>query len=86
MSNKAVEHPDYYGGRDNPYEALKVIQAWGLSFLLGNVCKYIARAGKKDKTKELEDLKKARFYLDVRIKELEEPAKPLHIKIERGNK
>lgn len=67
----AVSHPAHYGG-DTTYEAIKVITAWGLGFDLGNVTKYVARAGKKDPTKELEDLRKARFYLDHRINQLEQ--------------
>ena len=67
----AVNHPAHYGG-DTTYEVIKVITAWGLGFDLGNVTKYVARAGKKDPTKELEDLRKARFYLDHRIKQLEQ--------------
>lgn len=66
---EAVDHPAHYGGADNPYEAIKVIQAWGLGFCLGNTVKYIARVGKKDAA--LEDLKKARWYLDHEIKTLE---------------
>lgn len=62
-----VNHPSHYGGADNPYEAIKVIEAWSLGFCLGNSIKYISRAGKKDKTKELEDLKKAQFYLNRHI-------------------
>lgn len=69
---ETVEHPAHYGGKDDPYEVIKVIDAWGLGFKLGNVVKYIARAGKKDSTKELEDLHKARFYINHRITELEE--------------
>lgn len=67
---EAVNHPDYYGG-DTTYEVIKVLHAWGLNFnaSLFNVVKYIARAGKKGDT--LEDLKKARFYLDYEIKRLE---------------
>ncbi len=65
----AVNHPDYYGGADHPFEAIKVVEAWGLCFHLGNVVKYISRAGKKDD--ELEDLKKARWYLDRKISILE---------------
>ena len=42
-----------------------------LGFNLGNTIKYISRAGKKDPKKELEDLKKAKFYLDYHIKTLE---------------
>jgi hypothetical protein len=36
-----------------------------------NVVKYVARAGKKDPAKELEDLKKAAFYLNRRIETLQ---------------
>jgi hypothetical protein len=67
-----VNHPAHYGGGDNPYEAIKVIKAWELGFCLGNVVKYISRAGKKDKSKEIEDLEKARWYLDERIQHLKE--------------
>jgi carbonic anhydrase/acetyltransferase-like protein (isoleucine patch superfamily) len=59
----SLNHPEYYGG-DSPYEVLKVIQALGLGFELGNVLKYIARAGKKDPATEIEDLKKAQVYLN----------------------
>ena len=61
MSEK-VNHPDHYGGESNPYEAIKVIEAWDLNFHLGNVVKYISRAGKKSKN-SIEDLKKAEWYL-----------------------
>ena len=57
-----VDHPDHYGGENNPYEAIKVIEAWDLNFHLGNVVKYISRAGKKSKN-NVEDLKKAEWYL-----------------------
>lgn len=67
-----VNHPDHYQfGKDNEYEAIKVIDAWDLGFSLGNTVKYISRAGKKDPTKEVEDLKKALFYLEHHIKTLE---------------
>lgn len=60
----AVNHPPHYGGEADPYEAIKVIEAWQLGFHLGNVVKYLARAGRKDPARILEDLKKARWYLD----------------------
>jgi hypothetical protein len=60
-----IDHPDHYGGADNPYEAIKVIEAWGLGFNLGNVVKYVSRAGKKGT--QIEDLRKARWYLDREI-------------------
>jgi hypothetical protein len=56
-----VNHPAHYGGGDNPYEAIKVIEAWGLSFTTGNALKYILRAGKKSSV--VEDLKKALWYI-----------------------
>lgn len=65
-----VNHPEHYGGEKNPYEAIKVIEAWELDFCLGNTVKYISRAGKKDAAKELEDLRKAKWYLDRRIQQL----------------
>jgi len=67
-----VNHPQHYGGQDNPYEAIKVIDAWDLGFSLGNTVKYISRAGKKGKDKELEDLRKALWYLQHHIETLEE--------------
>ena len=66
-TSSAVNHPSYYGGADNPYEAIKVIDAWGLDFCLGNVVKYISRAGKKNPEKKKEDLLKALFYLNHEI-------------------
>lgn len=88
---ESVDHPAHYGGADNPYEAIKVIEAWELNFCLGNTVKYIARAGKKPKrldvsTQEcpnqfvevpadvnstIEDLKKAAWYLNREIEQLE---------------
>lgn len=68
-AKEAVNHPSHYGGGDNPYEVIKVLTAWGLDddAHLWNAAKYIARAGKKDPDKEIEDLEKARFYLDYAI-------------------
>jgi hypothetical protein len=70
---EAVDHPAHYGGKDDPYECIKVIEAWQLGFALGNTVKYIARAGKKDDALDgaLVDLKKARWYLDRHIERLE---------------
>lgn len=69
MASDPVNHPPHYGGADNPYEAIKVIEAWGLGFCLGNVVKYISRAGRKGAA--VEDLKKARWYLDREITRME---------------
>jgi hypothetical protein len=67
--NPAINNPAHYGGADNPYEAIKIIEALELDFLLGNVVKYISRAGKKDDL--IQDLKKAKWYLDRKINNLE---------------
>lgn len=70
VEHNAVSHPSYYceGG----IETLDFILAKKMDFLLGQVCKYIVRAGKKDPAKEAEDLEKARFYLDRKIRLLKE--------------
>ena len=68
--NDPVNHPSHYTfGR---FEVLDVIEDWKLNFHRGQVIKYIARAGKKNASPEVEDLKKARFYLDREIQALEE--------------
>jgi len=65
-----VSHPPHYGGKDNLYEAIKVIEAWDLDFCLGNVVKYISRAGKKGEWKYREDLEKAAWYLNRAIENI----------------
>lgn len=64
-----VDHPPHYGG-DTIYEAIKVIEAWELGFHLGNTVKYISRAGKKS-NEVIKDLKKAAWYLNRKIANLE---------------
>jgi len=66
--NEMVNHPSHYGGGNNPYEAIKVIEAWDLGFCLGNTVKYISRAGKKDET--IQELEKALWYLEREIKNI----------------
>lgn len=74
-----VQHPIYYGGADDPYEAIKVIEAWNLGFHLGNTVKYISRAGKKDGNSATQDLKKALFYLNREIELLEKQNKVIDV-------
>jgi hypothetical protein len=71
--SESVNHPPHYGG-DNVYEAVKVIEAWGLGFCLGNTLKYVCRAGNKPGADAVEDLKKAAWYLQRRIQQLEDQA------------
>ncbi len=58
-------NPDYYkiGG----IETIDYIEAKDLNYNLGNVVKYVSRAGHKDKDTRKQDLKKARFFLDREI-------------------
>ena len=72
MATEDTLRPAYYGGMHNTYEVFNVLEAWGLDkdFYLGNVIKYVSRAGKKNKSTEREDLLKAVVYLQKRIDSL----------------
>ena len=72
MEKEMVNHPNHYGGKENQYEVVKVCEAWDLDkdAYLFNVVKYVARAGKKNPEKELEDLTKALWYLNRKIENL----------------
>lgn len=63
-----VNHPSHYikGG----IETIDFIEAKRLNYCRGNVIKYVTRAGMKDPEKELEDLRKAEFYLRREITKL----------------
>lgn len=69
MMNDVVNHPSHY--TDGKIEVIDFIEEKKLNFHRGNAVKYISRAGKKDPTKEIEDLKKAVWYLDREINRLE---------------
>ena len=71
-NKEMVNHPDHYGGEENMYEVVKVCEAWELDkdAYLFNVVKYVARSGKKNPDKEIEDLEKALWYLQRKIKNL----------------
>lgn len=64
----AVNHPSYYQGK---IEVIDFIEDKGLGFNLGNCIKYIARCHLKHKDNPVEDLKKARWYLDREIRNME---------------
>lgn len=69
-SGDVVHHPSHY--TFGKYEVVDVLHDWQLAYPLDNVVKYVARAGKKGgPDKEIEDLKKAQFYLAYRIDQLE---------------
>ncbi len=67
MSEDKVNHPAHYGGEDNPYEAIKVIEAWMLGFNIGNAVKYICRQQTKDAPNAIVDLEKAVWYIQREI-------------------
>ena len=79
MNDNAVNHPEYYQGK---IEVIDFIEDKHLNFSLGNCIKYIARAGKKNPEKLLEDLKKARWYLDREIGNMEKEREISEIKKE----
>lgn len=69
-----IGHPNHYcEGRK--FEPKDVIRDWNLNFNLGNTVKYIARNGRKNGNSVLQDLKKARQYLDFEIEYLEKETK-----------
>ena len=71
-------HASYYGGEDNPYECIKVIEAWGKQgnwdyldgFYLGTVLRYISRNGNKKGNSKEQDLQKCVNYLTMYVDKL----------------
>lgn len=59
-----IDHPDYYQGK---IEVIDFIEAFDFNFNLGNVVKYISRAGHKPDSDYLTDLSKAEWYLHREI-------------------
>jgi len=66
-SNDPINHPKHY--TQYPIEVIEITER--LNFCRGNAVKYITRAGVKDPHKELEDLKKAQWYLAREISRLD---------------
>ena len=66
-----VDHPKHYQSKHG-VEVIDIIEEFGLGFHLGNVIKYVLRAGHK--SNELEDLEKAKWYLErvIDLKKTEE--------------
>lgn len=61
---------DHYPKTD--YEPIKIIQHYDLNFSLGNVIKYVLRAGKKEGNTKEADLKKAIDYLNFELNNLQD--------------
>lgn len=66
-----VDHPKHYQSKHG-VEVIDIIEEFGLGFHLGNVIKYVLRAGHK--SNELEDLEKAKWYIErvIDLKKTEE--------------
>lgn len=69
QNSDPVNHPNHYTSHPSGVECIEISKHY--CFCLGNVIKYVWRAGLKDSSSNLEDLKKARWYLDEKIKDLE---------------
>ena len=67
-----VNSPAHYAS--GKIEVIDFIEDKELGFCLGNAVKYIARAGKKDPTKTVEDLQKAAWYVNRHIEKLKKEA------------
>jgi hypothetical protein len=67
MSIDPINSPTHYTAF--PIEVIEITEH--LNFCRGNAVKYLTRAGLKDPEKELEDLKKARWYIDREIQRME---------------
>ena len=78
MNADSVNHPSHY--TSGKIEVIDFIDDQQLSYEKGNVIKYICRAGKKDAAKEIEDLKKAAWYIQREIKNVESRNKEKIIK------
>lgn len=80
VKHDPINHPPHYN--QGKIEVIEFIEDKNLTFHLGNVVKYVARAGVKDPAKEIEDLRKAAWYLQRQIelvsalKEARTPVKP----------
>lgn len=78
MSEETVNHPGHYNS--GCVEVIDAIEAWGLNFSEGNVIKYVARH--RHKGQPMEDLKKAKWYIERLILKLEDDT---YFKAAKGN-
>jgi hypothetical protein len=79
-NTEMVSHPKHYDKGDSTYEPYKVIKAWNCNFNIGSAIKYLARY--KNKWNAIEDLKKAKQYIDFEIESLQSEAETETVKHE----
>ena len=70
MTHDSINHPSHYTSHPSGVECIDVVEH--MTFNAGNAVKYLWRAGLKGGAPRLEDLKKARWYID---RELQRPAR-----------
>lgn len=70
MDKHLIARPDHYGGEQNPFEAIKIINHYDMNFNIGSALKYLLRYNKKGTP--IEDLVKARQYIEFEIRKLEQ--------------
>lgn len=75
MKQANINHPSYYN--DGKIEVIDFIEDKHLNFNRGNAVKYISRAGKKDANAEIDDLRKAKWYIEREIKRLSKSHKEI---------
>lgn len=68
MTNDAVNHPSHYTSHPSKIECIQVTEH--LNFCIGNAIKYLWRAGLKDGNSDIQDLKKAVWYIEREIARL----------------
>ena len=72
------DRPAHYGGPDDPYECVKVAEAWYgyadvVAFCKISALKYLQRGGKKPGASHVADLIKAKTYLEIALERLPKP-------------
>lgn len=68
QTHDPVNHPKHYTSHPSGVECIQITEH--MDFLLGNALKYIWRNGLKDGTSSVQDLEKARWYLERKIAQL----------------
>lgn len=68
----SIIKPNYYKNNEDSFDVIDIANKFQMNFNLGNILKYIVRAGFKNKDTKLEDLKKAQEYLKREIEYYEQ--------------
>lgn len=84
MTYEKVKQPNHYGSKSGQITAIEVILDFDLNFCLGNVFKYISRAGKKPDEDRLTDLNKAMEYLQFEIDSMKKERKLIGSNMPQG--